>query len=91
MRKVESINFRFGGRSTSFCSSVKNISSVAQFRGLLQGSRGGGSKLRVSAHVCAVSALSAAQLLSVYRNLLQCLLSFKRLNFLVQPVGELSV
>ena len=23
MRKVESINFRFGGRSTSFCSSVR--------------------------------------------------------------------
>ena len=25
MRKVESINFRFGGRSTSFCSSVGRI------------------------------------------------------------------
>ena len=26
MRKVESINFRFGGRSTSFCSSEHNMS-----------------------------------------------------------------
>ena len=25
MRKVESINFRFGGRSTSFCSSVAGV------------------------------------------------------------------
>ena len=26
MRKVESINFRFGGRSTTFCSSANEIS-----------------------------------------------------------------
>ena len=36
----------------------KKILSVAKFRDLLQGARGG-SKLRVFAHACAISALSS--------------------------------
>ena len=31
MRKVESINFRFGGRSTTFCSSVYRMESIFYF------------------------------------------------------------
>ena len=33
MRKVESINFRFGGRSTSFCSSASNKALSVLLRG----------------------------------------------------------